>query len=166
MSMVIGPFLGFILCVSVTYKLLTPSYYLLPTRAWEMMISGVAYLYPLTIQDKGRKLMAWVGISLIVGSYFLITKDNPWPGFLAFIPVIGSYIIIQAQRNDSFIIGHTVFQKLGEWSYSIYLWHWPLVVAIYYFSLNDAFIYLGISLSVFLGYLSNKYIENLNSVMN
>ncbi|WP_192022377.1 acyltransferase family protein [Shewanella sp. WPAGA9] len=159
MTVVLGTFVGFVLCVFVTYNWPNSAYYLLPTRAWEMMIGGVAYLYPLAIQNKRRKLIEWVGISLIVGSYILISEDNPWPGFLAFFPVIGSYLIIQAQRNDSFITGNIVFQKLGAWSYSIYLWHWPLVVAIYYFSLNDIFIYLGILLSVFLGYLSNKYIE-------
>ena len=89
------------------------------------------------------------------------TKDNPWPGYLAIFPALGSFLIIQAQRNDSLITSNVIFQKLGAWSYSIYLWHWPLVVAIYIFSLNDIFIYLGIVLSVLLGFLSNKYIEKI-----
>ncbi|MEI8665303.1 acyltransferase family protein [Pseudoalteromonas sp. B28] len=61
--------------------------------------------------------------------------------------------------NNSIILGNTIIQKLGSWSYSIYLWHWPLVVATYYFSLESNYIYLGIVLSIILGYLSNKYIE-------
>ena len=153
--------LGFIFCVIATYKWPNPSYYLLPTRAWEMMLGGVACLYPLTIQDKRKKLVEWLGLALIFGSYFLISKDNPWPGYLAIFPVLGSFLIIQAQRNDSIITSNVVFQKLGAWSYSIYLWHWPLVVAIYYFSLNDMFIYIGITLSVLFGFLSNKYIEKI-----
>ncbi|NQY64842.1 MAG: hypothetical protein HRT38_14150 [Alteromonadaceae bacterium] len=88
-------------------------------------------------------------------------KDNPWPGYLAIFPVLGSFLIIQAQRNDSLITSNVVFQKLGAWSYSIYLWHWPLVVAIYYFSLNEIYIYLGLALSVLLGFISNKYIEKI-----
>ena len=70
-------------------------------------------------------------------------------------------MIIQAQRNDSLITSNIVIQKIGAWSYSIYLWHWPLVVAIYYFSLNENFIYMGLILSVLLGFLSNKYIEKI-----
>jgi len=84
-----------------------------------------------------------------------------WPGYLALIPVIGAFLIILAQRNDSFVTGNIIFQSLGKWSYSIYLWHWPLVVAIYYFSLNEQFIYFGIILSVIIGFISNKYIESI-----
>jgi len=98
---------------------------------------------------------------LIFGSYFLISKDDPWPGYLAIFPVLGAFLIIQAQRNDSLITTNIVFQKIGAWSYSIYLWHWPLVVAIYYFSLSEAFIYMGLLLSLLLGFLSNRYIENI-----
>jgi peptidoglycan/LPS O-acetylase OafA/YrhL len=153
--------LGFIFCVIATYKWPDTSYYLLPTRAWEMMIGGVAYLYPIALQEKRKKLVEWFGIILVMGSYFFISKDNPWPGYLALFPVLGSFLIIQAQRNDSFITSNIISQKIGAWSYSIYLWHWPLVVAIYYYSLNEVFIYIGITLSVLLGFLSNKYIEKI-----
>ena len=160
-TVLLGTVIGFIFCVIVTYKRPDAAYYLLPTRAWEMMIGGVAYLYPLTLQDKRKKLLEWVGVTLIISSYFLISKENPWPGYLAIFPVLGSFLIIQAQRNDSLITSNAIFQKLGAWSYSIYLWHWPVVVAIYYFSLNEIYIYLGIALSVLLGFLSNKHIEKI-----
>jgi peptidoglycan/LPS O-acetylase OafA/YrhL len=156
-----GAVFGFIFCVIVTSIKPNPAYYLLPTRAWEMLVGGVAYLYPFALKEKRKRLVEWLGLLLIIGSYFLITKDHPWPGYLAIFPVLGSFLIIQAQRNDSFITTNIVSQKIGVWSYSIYLWHWPLVVAIYYFSLNSAYVYAGIVLSVLLGFLSNKYIENI-----
>lgn len=160
--LIVGAVLGFIFCVIATYKWSNPSYYLLPARAWEMMFGGVAYLYPFTLQDNRKKLVEWTGLALVIGSYFLISAENPWPGYLALFPVVGSFLIIQAQRNDSFITGNIIFQKLGSWSYSIYLWHWPLVVAIYYFSLNQDYIYIGIIFSILLGFLSYKYIEKIN----
>jgi peptidoglycan/LPS O-acetylase OafA/YrhL len=160
-TVLIGTVLGFIFCVFATYTWPNAAYYLLPTRAWEMMIGGVAYLYPIALQEKRKKLVEWFGLTLIVGSYLLISKDYPWPGYLALFPVLGAFLLIQAQRNDSFITSNVFSQKIGAWSYSIYLWHWPLVVGIYYFSLNETFIYLGIGLSVLLGFLSNKYIEKL-----
>jgi peptidoglycan/LPS O-acetylase OafA/YrhL len=160
-AVLFGTILGFIFCVIATYKWPDSAYYLLPSRAWEMMMGGVAYLYPFTIQEKRKKHLEWVGLGFIVGSYFLISKENPWPGYLAIFPVLGSFFILQAQRNDSLITSNIIFQKVGAWSYSIYLWHWPLVVAIYYFSLNDMFIYFGIVLSVLLGFVSNKYIEKM-----
>jgi peptidoglycan/LPS O-acetylase OafA/YrhL len=160
-TVLLGAALGFIFCVFVTYKWPNAAYYLLPTRAWEMMVGGIAYLYPFTLQQKNKKLFEWFGLTLIVGSYFLISKDNPWPGYLALFPVLGAFLLLQAKRNDSFITSNVLFQKIGVWSYSIYLWHWPLVVAIYYFSLNHIYIYLGMTLSICLGFLSHKYIEKI-----
>ncbi|RTE65586.1 acyltransferase [Amphritea opalescens] len=160
-TVLFGTILGFVFCVIATYKWPNPAYYLLPTRAWELMVGGVAYLYPIVLKKERKKILELFGLLLIVGSYFLISKDNPWPGYLAFFPVLGSFFIIQSQRDDSFFTGNIVSQKIGMWSYSIYLWHWPLVVVIYYFSLSDKFIYVGVFLSLFIGFLSNKYVEGV-----
>lgn len=159
--LIMGTVLGFIFSVIATYKLPNSSYYLLPMRAWEMMIGGVAYLYPFTLQENRKKLLERVGLVLVVGSYFLISAENAWPGYLASFPVIGSFLIIQAQRNDSIMTSNIVFQKIGTWSYSIYLWHWPLVVIIYTFKLPEYYIYLGMALSILLGFLSYKYVEKI-----
>jgi peptidoglycan/LPS O-acetylase OafA/YrhL len=107
-SVLIGTVLGFILCVIATYKWHNPAYYLLPTRAWEMMIGGVAFLYPFTLTKQRKILVEWFGLALIVGSYFLISKENLWPGYLAIFPVLGSFFMIQAQRNDSFITSNVI----------------------------------------------------------
>mgnify|MGYP000576370355 CR=1 FL=1 len=160
-TVLLGSLLVFIFCIIASYQWPNPSYYLLPTRAWEMMLGGVAYIYPLTLLEKNKKFLEWLGLLLIAGSYFFISKDNPWPGYLAIFPVLGSFLIIQAQRNDSLVTSNIVFQKIGVWSYSIYLWHWPIVVGIYYFSLKGIFVYLGILLSILLGFLSNKYVEKI-----
>ncbi|WP_201582658.1 acyltransferase family protein [Psychrobacter jeotgali] len=164
--LIVGTVVGFIFCALASYRWASASYYLLPTRAWEMMIGGVAYLYPWTLSEKRKKLVEWVGIISIIGSYFLVSATDPWPGYLALFPVIGSFLIIQAQRNDSFITSNIVFQKLGSWSYSIYLWHWPLVVAIYIFSMPDQYIYIGMALSILLGFLSYKYVERIKFKSN
>jgi len=161
LTILVAMVLGFAFCVFATYRWPNASYFLLPTRAWEMLIGGVAYLYPLTLQESRKKLVEWIGLILVVSSYFVISAENPWPGYLALFPVLGSFLIIQAQRNDSIVTSNIVFQKIGAWSYSIYLWHWPLVVAIYYFSLSSSYIYLGIALSILLGFLSYKYIEKI-----
>ncbi|KAA1154914.1 acyltransferase [Pseudoalteromonas sp. FUC4] len=156
----LGSILGFVFCAVATYKWPSASYFLLPSRAWEMMLGGVAYLYPINLSAKQKKVTEWTGIILIFSSYIFISKDTPWPGYLALIPVFGSFMVIQAQSN-CFITCNKTFQKIGVWSYSIYLWHWPLVVTIYYFSFNEYYIYLGLVLSILLGYLSNKHIEKI-----
>lgn len=160
-SVLIGTLLGFIFCVIATYKWPDPSYYLLPARAWEMMIGGVAYLYPLKLNEQKKKALEWTGLMLIIGSYLLISKDNLWPGYWALIPVMGAFFIIQAQRNNSMITGNVIFQQLGKWSYSIYLWHWPLVVFIFYFQLDSSFIYYGVIASFIAGMISYHLIETI-----
>lgn len=161
-TVLVGTMLGFLFCVIASYKWPSPAYYLLPTRAWEMMIGGVAYLYPLKLAENRKKVFEWVGLGLIILSYIFISKENLWPGYLALIPVLGAFLLIQAQRNDSIVTDNIIFQLLGKWSYSIYLWHWPFVVAIYFYDQHSLFIYLGVILSVFLGFISNKYIEKAN----
>lgn len=161
LMLIVGTVLGFIFCVFASYKWPSASYYLLPTRAWEMMIGGVAYLYPFTLQENRKKILERIGLALVITSYFLISAKNAWPGYLALFPVLGSFLIIQAQRNNSIITSNIAFQKIGAWSYSIYLWHWPFVVIIYTFSLPEYYIYLGMALSVILGFLSYKYVEKI-----
>ena len=167
LSVLAGTILGFIFCVIITYKWSDPSYYLLPTRAWEMMVGGVAYLYPIALKEKRKKILEWFGLSFILGTYFFISKENLWPGYLSILPVLGTFLIIQAQRNDSFITNNIVFQKIGLWSYSIYLWHWPLVVYMYtHMTINTLNISLIISLSIILAMLSNLLFERRVSGRN
>ncbi|WP_462180691.1 acyltransferase family protein [Pseudoalteromonas gelatinilytica] len=152
-----GAILGFIFSVQATLKWPEPAYYLLPTRAFEMLIGGVAYLYPFKfLQNSHYK---WLGLVIIVLSCFLISSDDLWPGYLAFFPVFGSFLFIQANDNECKISNNILIQKLGNWSYSIYLWHWPFVVAITYFSLNFYFSFVFILLSIFMGWLSFTVIE-------
>ena len=162
LTILVATVLAFIFCVYSTYKWPNASYFLLSARAWEMLIGGVAYLYPFTLQEKKKKFVEVIGLALVIGSYFLISAENAWPGYLALFPVLGSFLIIQAQRDDSIITSNIVFQKIGAWSYSIYLWHWPLVVIIYTFALPEYYIYLGMVLSIILGFLSYKYVEKIN----
>lgn len=75
-TVLIGAVLGFIFCVIVTYFKPIPAFYLLPTRAWEMMIGGVAYLYPFALNEQRKKLVERLGLVLIISSYFFISKDN------------------------------------------------------------------------------------------
>ncbi|PNK60217.1 acyltransferase family protein [Psychrobacter sp. FDAARGOS_221] len=153
---------GFAYCIYASYKTPDSAYYLLPSRAWEMMVGGIAYLYPITVLHRYKKYAQWIGLAAVTGSYLFISAENAWPGYLALFPVIGTFLIIQSQREDGLISRNALAQKLGAWSYSIYLWHWPLVVAIYYFDLPKYSIFIGILLSVGLGYLSYHFIEKRN----
>ncbi|MDG1122943.1 MAG: acyltransferase family protein [Glaciecola sp.] len=157
----VGTILGFMYGVYATYQAPKAAYFLLSSRAWEMMLGGVAYLYPFKLSDTKQKLCEWLGLTLIIISYFFFSKNSLWPGYLALFPVLGAFLLIQAQRHNSALTGNILMQKIGKWSYSIYLWHWPLVVAIFYFALPTPYIYLGIGLSLLCGFMSYHCIERI-----
>lgn len=156
-------FSSFMFSIFATKYWPTESYFLLPTRAWEMLLGGIAYLYPIKLNNekiyKNSKFIELMGVFLIVGSYFTVSENTAWPGYLAFIPTIGAWLIIQAYRENSYLTGNFLFQRIGLWSYSIYLWHWPIAVSYNYFGINEKYKIIGILLSILLGYLSFILIE-------
>lgn len=164
LSVLVGAVLGFIFCVVVTYKWANAAYFLLPTRAWEMLLGGVAFLYPIQLSDKSKKYIEWVGLALIISTYLLVSSSNPWPGYLAIFSVFGTFLVIQAHRNNSYVTGNIVFQKIGLWSYSIYLWHWVIVVANVKFNLDISFaLYLCVTLM--LAFVSYQLFERRNNTL-
>ena len=158
--LILGAVLGFIVCIIGTLSRPNLAYYLLPTRAWVMMFGGVAYLYPVTLKEGYKKTLEVLGLSLVCLSYILVSKEISWPGYVALIPVLGVYLIIIANRQDSFITNNLIFQYIGKWSYSIYLWHWPIVVYLYIYHQNSYHL-LGMMLSIIAGYLSYTFIETI-----
>lgn len=154
----------FIMGVIASYTNAYKAYYFLHNRAWAMMFGGIAYLYPIKLVNHQRKLAEWLGLMLIIGTYVLFPgrySFTPWPGYFALFPVIGAFWVIQAQNNESFITGNAFFQHLGSCSYSIYLWHLPIVLSVEYFKLNHYLIYLAILFSFLLGFISHKYTEKM-----
>ncbi|MDC5547856.1 acyltransferase family protein, partial [Acinetobacter baumannii] len=79
----------------------------------------------------------------------------------AFLPVLGTFLILLANDNNSIFTNNKICQFLGNSSYSIYLWHWPIVFYLSYFEKENNIIYItfSIALSIFLGYISYKIIE-------
>lgn len=160
-SLVLGlTLVGFAFCVYATEQWPDPSYYLLPMRAWEMLLGGVAYLYPMKIVSQtARRYLEWLGIGLILLSYGWLSEDHAWPGYLALIPLMGVFLLIQVQRQDSWFTTNIFCEKIGQWSYSIYLWHWPIAVLFSYYALPSELKPLAIGVSVFLGYSSYRWLE-------
>ncbi|WED20608.1 acyltransferase [Vibrio sp. JC009] len=157
--LVLSTLLGFAFSVVATIKWTSPAYYLLPTRAWEMMFGGLAYAYPWTLNENRKRFVEYLGVILILSSYVFFAKYTPWPGCLALLPVLGTYFIIVADRQNSIITNNPISQSIGRWSYSLYLWHWPIVVFENYFSVSGWSFY-GIALSFLFGFLSYRLVES------
>lgn len=138
------------------------AFYLLPSRAWEMMLGGIVfYLSRKYFLEKYKSKLFYLGLFLILVSIFAYDPLTRWPGSAALLPTIGTALIIFAAKN-SLLMSNSIVQRLGDWSYSIYLWHWPLAVVLVLMGI-DEFTWLSIVfvfLSILLGWLSFSLIEN------
>lgn len=160
--LVLGAVASFALCVYATGRWPSSAFYLLPTRAWEMLVGGLAFLYPLQLSNPVKKWLEALGIGLIVASYVGLSDATAWPGYWAALPVAGALLVITAHREQSWISGNALFQWLGAVSYSVYLWHWPVVVWLNYSGKDADLVWVteGVLLSVGLGALSYYVVEN------
>lgn len=141
----------------------TSAFFLLPTRMWEMLAGGLAFLFPLAASREHSRWLEWGGIALIVLSVLAFTGETIWPGWAALVPVVGTMMVIYSARQQSWITGNRASQFLGRISYSVYLWHWPFAVWLYYFGVERdiTWIIAGMTASVLCGWLSYVWIENV-----
>ena len=98
---------------------------------------------------------------MIVLAIAVFDKDTAWPGWLAILPVAAAMFVLAANRASVWT-GHWVAQWLGDRSYSLYLWHWPVVVALVYVNMRDnpLAIACALALTLLLGHLSFEWIES------
>ncbi|WP_077928359.1 acyltransferase family protein [Wohlfahrtiimonas populi] len=123
-----------------SYQSPIAAYFLLPTRIWEMLLGGIIFLYPLKLTKSWHQYsLEIIGIALIIFSFFIINENIPWPGYMALIPTIGAFLLIQA-NGQSFLTNNVIFQKIGLWSYSLYLYHWPLIYINHRYNLQMHFV--------------------------
>lgn len=108
------------------------------------------------------ELAEGVGVALIILAITTFDPAMQWPGYLALVPVVGAMLVLAANRQHSWLTANLLARHLGASSYSIYLWHWPLVVLLTYAGeqANPQWIVLGILGSLVLGELSLRGVEN------
>lgn len=139
------------------------AFYLLPARAWEMLLGGMVFLLAAERMFSGatRRAFEWSGLALILITLFFVDAGSPWPGALALLPTLGAALVLMGARQDSIWTGCYVAQWLGTRSYSIYLWHWPLMVGLTYYGLQRewSWVVLAIAFSLVLAHLSYWLVE-------
>jgi peptidoglycan/LPS O-acetylase OafA/YrhL len=126
------------LSVLITERSQPTAYYAAHTRAWELAAGAILALALPTLK-KTPKATAWVlgilGLAAIVVSGVTYTDETPFPGYTALLPVVGTMLVIAAGSGPgtnptSTLLGTGPFQFLGKISYSLYLWHWPILILI------------------------------------
>ncbi|MCT7655668.1 acyltransferase [Oceanimonas sp. NS1] len=163
MVMVAGFLLSFLASVWVTGKDPSGAFFLLPTRTWEMLAGGLVFLLGdrLTLSACVSRALQLTGLLFILLSIWVFKPDTLWPGFYALLPVAGTVLVLLAMRQSVWL-QYSGIQWLGLSSYSLYLWHWPVYVALVYLELADQpmFITLAIGISLLLGGMSYRWVEN------
>lgn len=144
------------------------AFYLLPFRAWELL-AGVCLA--IWAQRRGfgwqvHGLLSWAGLALIAIAVFGFKAGDHFPGLYALVPVLGAMLII-ANGKDANPVNAMLrsrgFLFFGLISYSLYLWHWPMVTLLKYYrgaagiSLLDTAGLLVVAIAV--AWLSLRFIE-------
>jgi len=151
------------------------AFYLLPGRAWELLMGSFVALLPASVSPSRvawRNVADCLGIAAILGPCFLYTRGTPFPGLAAIPPCLGTALIIWAGRiplpdghrrlpvERLLASGPVVF--VGLISYSLYLWHWPLFAATNYLVFGPQPLVLRVSLAalaVLLAVISWRIVE-------
>ncbi|MFJ1258967.1 acyltransferase family protein [Cupriavidus sp. CuC1] len=157
---------SFLLSAYLSSRFPSTAFYLLPTRAWELLAGALAYIFQIRLSKRGRLLMEIAGLALIIFAIFSTNATDTWPGWLASVPVLGTALVIVSARSASPLTGNPVAQFIGRTSYSIYLWHWPLAVGLYYCGKTGQPLWIagGIAASLLMGCLSYYFVENFPGI--
>jgi peptidoglycan/LPS O-acetylase OafA/YrhL len=110
-------------------------YYGPVSRAWEFAAGG---LLALAMRNRAlgsaqlARFLAALGLGLLLCSPWLITASTPYPSAWTLLPVSGTLLLIASGTgHDTWVnrsLATPIMVSLGNWSYSIYLWHWPMIV--------------------------------------
>ena len=150
------------------------SFYLLHTRAWELALGALLAVgaVPLIHNRWVREVLAVAGLLAIAAAVVLYNAETPFPGFAALAPCLGAAAILHAgayrnapQTWTARLLALPPMVFFGLISYSLYLWHWPVIV------LQRASFFLGegldpkleklllVAVSIALAWISWRFVE-------
>ena len=110
------------------------AFYLLPARAWELLLGSLLALgaVPVAKSRLLRELLGAAGLALILYAGLRYTDGTPFPGLAALLPCVGAALIIHSGAGGGTWTARLLSLRpvvfVGLISYSLYLWHWPLIV--------------------------------------
>ena len=108
------------------------NFYMIITRAWELLIGGLIALKHINKKKiiKENKYLSSIGLLLILFSFYFFDDPHKHPTYFTLIPVIGCCLIINDKNNNNFfmkILSNKIMVNIGLISYSLYLWHHPIL---------------------------------------
>lgn len=146
------------------------TYFLLPSRAGELLVGAFLAIWlsrrqsPLE-RSMAAELAAVAGLMMVLLPAFLLSEGSAFPGVNALIPCVGAALIIGSRTFGNSLVSRLLstrpFVLIGLISYSVYLWHWPMISFMHYLRAEiTPLIAVGlVAASIVLGYLSWRLIE-------
>lgn len=167
-TILVGTVLAFAVGLWLSAHKPSVAYFLLPARAWELGI-GAVLATGIIPKPRGaivREAVAFAGLTAILFSLFWIHSSMIFPGWVALIPCLGTALVIHSDGR-SLVAQHLLSARpvvfVGLLSYSLYLWHWPVLVAIRVYtgdnSLPAHVSAAAIPVIFFISWLSWRYVE-------
>jgi hypothetical protein len=168
---------GFLLCVTIVSFLINiwatqyvpiGAFYILVPRAWELLTGSLLAMKTVPPLNRRiyREIAGVVGLGLIAWTLFQFTEGTTFPGLLALLPCLGAGLIIYSGESGpsitKAILSFRPLVFVGVISYSLYLWHWPIIVFSTYFcagDLNGIWRVVAIVGSVLMAFISFEFIE-------
>lgn len=170
----IVPLLSLLAAISFAFSELllivnkSASFFVAPSRFWQFLTGGLIALAPLQ-RPMSRPLkegLCLTGLAMIAVSIMQFSSHTAFPGVSALLPTLGTGLVIfSGQQGNLFttkLLSNGVTRFFSKISYSLYLWHWPLIVFFKLYVTSDPgppHRYLLIVGSILLGYLGWRYIE-------
>jgi len=145
------------------------AFYQLVTRAWELMLGAVAAVVAMenwwTKNKPANEAISMIGILMVIYAIGFYEEQTPFPGFYAVIPTLGTSLIILSTRETTLVskfLSLKTVTLIGLLSYSIYLWHQPILAFARYNTvgeLNAGTAWLIVLAVLPISYISWKFIE-------
>ncbi len=165
-GLAIGAVLSLALSIYVTSRAPTANFFLLPTRAWELLLGSLLAVASVRqLPSSLNSMLAFAGVAAIAVAVFGYTETTPFPGLAALLPCMGAVLIILTGRNTPVgaVLSTRPIVFIGKISYSLYLAHWPVAVFIRYVTLKEPTMLHAVVIVLFsfaLAFFSWKFVES------
>ena len=133
-------------------------------RFHEFLLGIFSFYYLNSISNKKLNYkFSYLGVILIIISSVYLNETKNFPGINSLLPIVGILMIIISEDKKNILLCNNITQYLGNISYSLYLYHWPVIVAFKYITLKTFFNFYDVVsiclITLILSHLSYKYVE-------